>query len=141
MCDYSLMHVKSRAAKVGDQLTSGRIKGDPIQTDSVATKGLFDAREPEVAVCLLPGTEVSFSQAPVTFLGIPVWRSKQATATFRQVNKDSLRVHHDAFEFRSGEVRLVNDLKPGQKVRVLTLPAAPQTAREATEQKRLDVVA
>lgn len=141
MCDYSLMHVRSRAAKVGDKLTSGRIKGDPIQTDSWATKGLFDAREPEVAVCLLPGTEVSFSDAPVTFLGIPVWRSKQATATFRQINKERECTHHDAFEFKSGEVRLVNDLKPGQKVRVLQLPAAPKTEREAAEQKRLDIVA
>jgi hypothetical protein len=53
MCDYSLEHVKSRPAKVGDKLTTrdfGR-----------ATRGFAAPEDENVAVCVLPGTELSFA--------------------------------------------------------------------------------
>lgn len=138
MCDYSLMHLKSRPAKVGDKLTSGRIPGDSV--NSYGTRGLFDPGETGVAVCLIPGTEVAFARAPVKFLGIKFPR-KPAVATFRQINKDDPHKHHDALEFEDGEILLVHNLEQGQQVTVLQLPAAPANAREEAEQKRLDVVA
>src|SRR6202040_4212851 len=53
MCDYSLHLVASRPAKVGDKL---------VATDFVKsiTGGFAAVGEPDVAVCLLPGTEVAF---------------------------------------------------------------------------------
>ena len=55
MCDYSLHVVSTRSAKVGDRLISARFPG----TD---TRGFATAEEPNVAVCLLPGTELSFER-------------------------------------------------------------------------------
>ena len=53
MCDYSLHDVASRPAKVGDKLKV---------TDFAKsiTRGFAGNGEPEVAVCLLPGTELAF---------------------------------------------------------------------------------
>jgi len=53
MCDYSLHHVASRPAKVGDKL---------VTTDFAKsiTRGFSAIGEPEVAVCLFPGTELAF---------------------------------------------------------------------------------
>ncbi len=53
MCDYSLHSVASRPAKVGDKL---------VVTDFAKsiTHGFAAVGEPDVAVCLLPGTEVAF---------------------------------------------------------------------------------
>jgi hypothetical protein len=133
------MHLKSRSAKVGDKLTSGRIPGDTLH-HTYGTKGLFDEGETGTAVCLLPGTEVAFARDPVKFLGLKFER-KPAVATFRQINKDNPCTHHDALEFADGSVRLVHHLEQGQKMTVLQLPAAPKTADEAKEQERLEVVA
>jgi hypothetical protein len=55
MCDYSLHHVTSRPAKVGDKLVTTNFKNS-------VTKGFATAGEPNVAVCLLPGTEVAFER-------------------------------------------------------------------------------
>ena len=55
MCDYSLEHLASRPAKVGDKLVSTKF------TNSI-TRGFTAIGEPNVAVCLMPGTEVAFEQ-------------------------------------------------------------------------------
>ena len=53
MCDYSLHNVRSRPAKVEDKLVSTTF------CNSI-TRGFAAVGEPNVAVCLLPGTEVAF---------------------------------------------------------------------------------
>jgi hypothetical protein len=53
MCDYSLDLVASRPAKVGDELVTTKFKNS-------ITRGFAAIGEPNVAVCLLPGTEVAF---------------------------------------------------------------------------------
>jgi len=133
MCDYSLYHLQSRPAKVGDELTSGHFGSSPY-----GTKGLFEAAQPNVAVCLIPGTEVAFERAPVEFFGIKFAR-KPAVATFRQIDKDQPCKHHDALEFAPGDVRLVHDLVEGQKMTVLQLPAVPKTKQEAKAQERVAI--
>jgi len=55
MCDYSLQFVASRPAKIGDKLVT-------TQFANAMTRGFAAAREPNVAVCLLPGTEVAFEK-------------------------------------------------------------------------------
>src|SRR5215813_2193036 len=52
MCDYSLHNVASRPAKVGDKLVTTKF--------DFLTRGFAAIGEPNVAVCLLPGTEVAF---------------------------------------------------------------------------------
>ena len=53
MCDYSLHLEMSRPARVGEKLVSTRFA-------SSATHGFTAIGEPNVAICLLPGTEVAF---------------------------------------------------------------------------------
>ena len=53
MCDYSLQNVKTRPAKIGDKLFSRRF--------SSGTGGFSAPEDINVAVCLLPGTELSFA--------------------------------------------------------------------------------
>jgi hypothetical protein len=52
MCDYSLHQVASRPAKVGDELITTRF-------DRSITRGFSAPGQPDVAVCLLPGTELA----------------------------------------------------------------------------------
>ncbi|MFZ0236641.1 MAG: hypothetical protein WAL37_04640, partial [Xanthobacteraceae bacterium] len=54
MCDYSLRSIKSRPAKVGDKLIT--------RDFGTGTQGFAASEDRSVAVCVLPGTELSFSQ-------------------------------------------------------------------------------
>ena len=60
MCDYSLQHVASRPAEVGDKLVSSKFM-------NTLSKGFAPAGSEEyaqTAVCVLPGTEIAFD-API----------------------------------------------------------------------------
>ena len=122
MCDYSLHVVSTRPAKVGDRLISARFPG----TD---TRGFATAEEPNVAVCLLPGTELSFEReiemAHAFAQLLPGFRFGllgDRLARFRRLNPDQLHVHHDALELSNGKVILITRLKEGQFATVLQLP-------------------
>jgi hypothetical protein len=73
--------------------------------------------------------------------GSPGKKFGEKVARFRQVDKEEPHVHHDALEFPDGQIALLTCLSPGQQATVLQLPAAPRTAEEAEEQKRVAVVA
>jgi hypothetical protein len=133
MCDYSLHSVKSRPAKVGDKLTT--------RDFGTGTRGFAASEDVNVAVCVLPGTELSFAQE-VSCLptGLFAWRDKvieHRTAIFRQINKDKIATHHDALEFPDGRIVHLTSLSEGQQATVLQLPAEPKTAVEAQSQRRL----
>ena len=138
MCDYSLHYVASRPAKIEDKLVV-------TEFDNSFTRGFSAVGEPHVAVCLLPGTEVAFEEnvecEPSFCIGIlPNEKILQRLARFRQINLDNAVTHHDALEFPDGQVALLTRLCEGQRATVLQLPAAPRTAGEVGEQKRLSVV-
>lgn len=123
MCDYSLHHVASTPAKVGDKLVSTSFSGS-------STRGFRAADQPNVAVCLMPGTEVAFEKnievdRAMGFL--PRRRIAATVARFRQVNLDQPYSHHDALELPSGEIVLVTMLCEGQRATVLQLPATPSS--------------
>jgi hypothetical protein len=111
------------------------------------TGGFAAVGEPNVAVCLLPGTEVAFEKEveyePRGLFSnwIPGKKLGEKGARFRQVKKEQLHVHHDALEFSDGQIVLLTCLSQGQQATVLQLPAAPRTAEQAEEQKRVAVVA
>ena len=118
MCDYSLQGVASRPAAVGDKLTTRNF--------GTGTRGFGAAEDRNVAVCLLPGTEVAFSgeiaiESP-RFFGQSVKTLKHKTAIFRQIDKETPHVHHDAIEFSDGSHVLVTQLCEGQRATVLQLP-------------------
>ena len=132
MCDYSLDLVASRPAKVGEKLVSTRFP-------SSTTRGFASVEEPNVAVCLLPGTELAFEKNVQCDVG-SVFHSSYTLARFRQVNKDRPNVHHDALEFPDGHIVLLTKLCEGQHATVLQLPAGPRvTADDAQRYESLAV--
>jgi hypothetical protein len=62
MCDYSLHHVKSRPAKVGDKLNTRNF--------GMGTRGFSAPEDASVAVCVLPGTELSFANEVKTSVAV-----------------------------------------------------------------------
>ena len=107
MCDYSLHHVASRAAEVGDKLTSTKFQNS-------ITGGFAAVGEPEVAVCLRPGTELAFDQNVVYSRGFGLIPPRfgyatisQRVARFRHFEPYWSNTHHDALEFPNGEMVLV----------------------------------
>jgi hypothetical protein len=128
MCDYSLHNVKSRPAQVGDKLTTRNF--------GTGSRGFSASEDASVAVCVLPGTELSFAD---DVRRSPVWPwSKNVinhkTAVFRQIKPDNPITHHDALEFPDGQIVLLTFLEEGQQATVLQLPVvavgakAPQRA-------------
>jgi hypothetical protein len=127
MCDYSLLNVRSRPAKVGDKLT--------IRDFGTGTRGFAGAEDNAVAVCLLPGTELAFSTAvmvsePRFVVGWKTETLAYDTAIFRQINKNEQFTHHDALEFPDGRIVLLTQLCGGQEATVLQLPAQPMTSQK-----------
>lgn len=148
MCDYSLKHLASRPAKVGDKLvTSKGLNG--LGYAGGMTTGLFAPEDLMTAVCVLPGTELAFAdkakKAPSQWdkikalFGLTVNTDRHAT--FCQINKELPYAHHDAVKFSDDSIVLVHDLELGQEITVLQLPAQAKTADEAKERERLEVVA
>ena len=132
MCDFSLHHVNSRPAKVGDRLTTHDFR--------TGTRGFAASEDANMAVCLLPGTELSFA-ADVAFSrgSLFDWRNRvihHRTAIFRQINKSTAAAHHDALEFPDGEIALITLLCEGQQATVLQLPAEPKIAVESEAERR-----
>jgi hypothetical protein len=117
MCDYSLTGVASRPAKVAETLVSVAF------WQGSTTRGFASVDDQIVAVCLRPGTEIAFDDN-VRVHGMFFRKTvHEKLARFRKINIDQPNQHHDALEFASGTVVLVNDLVPGQHAVVLQLPA------------------
>ena len=126
MCDYSLHNVKTRPAKVGDKLTTRHF--------GTGTRGFAASEDAIVAVCLTPGTELSFADEVRRQRFWP-WSGsviKHKTAIFRQINKEVPYSHHDALEFPDGTIVLLTLLQKGQQATVLQLPVTHEGIR-ATE--------
>lgn len=129
MCDYSLHHVASRPAKVGDKLVTSAF-------DSSVTHGFCAVGEPNVAVCLRPGTELAFendvesSHATLGGLGMEIGEHGGKVARFTQINMNQPAAYHDALEFPDGKVILVTHLRRGQVGTVLQLPPVAEVAEK-----------
>jgi hypothetical protein len=133
MCDYSLHHVASRPARVDDRL---------VVTDFAKsmTRGFTAVGEPDVAVCLLPGTEVAFEHNVQYHRAVSVLGKAcvdHQVARFRQVHIDEPHVHHDALEFPGGQLVMVTRLVAGQTATVLQLPPQSVPGSEARSQRHL----
>jgi hypothetical protein len=135
MCDFSLHLVASRPAEVGDKLVT-------TQFNNSITRGFTAVGESNVAVCLLPGTEIAFENNIVEYRHAfyPNRKLGERVSRFIHINMDQPNVHHDAIEFPNGQIVLLTRLCEGQRATVLQLPAGARTAEEAEEQKRTAVV-
>jgi hypothetical protein len=118
MCDYSLHAVATRPAAVADTLVSTKFR-------SSATRGFASPDNPNVAVCLRPGTEIAFEKNVQADGFLFRKNIGDRLARFRQINLDHPTRHHDALEFSNGAIVLVTNLVAGQRATVLQLPANP----------------
>ena len=129
MCDFSLHAVRSRPAKVGDKLTTRMF--------NLSTRGFSAPEDERMAVCLLPGTELSFANDVRREIKWP-WTERVIgfkTAIFRQINLHNRATHHDALEFPNGEVVLLTLLEEGQQATVLQLPATGESAKAKAQEE------
>jgi hypothetical protein len=141
MCDYSLHNVMSTPAKVGDELVS-------TSFTQACTRGFCAVGRPEVAVCVMPGTELAFAadiECDRVFRLLPNRKYHARVARFRQIDLDKPYVHHDALELPDGRIVMVTSLAEGQRATVLQLPAQPAREGEgapakAAEQSHWEVV-
>src|SRR3954466_3280265 len=115
MCDYSLHAVATRPAQVGETLITTTFRG-------TSTRGFASEREPEVAVCMLPGTELAFEEN-VKYDNRWIWTKaiNFRVGKFGQIDPDVPHRHHDAIEFPDGRRVLVTQLCEGQWATVLQL--------------------
>ncbi len=138
MCDYSLHLVASRPAKVGDKLVTTNF-------DNSTTRGFAAIGEPNVAVCLRPGTELAFvSNVECHNRYYSAWGNRRLlhkVARFRQVRRDEPNTHHDALEFPDGQVVMVTHLCEGQHATVLQLPTDAPVTNEMVERKQTPLIA
>jgi hypothetical protein len=133
MCDYSLHHVASRRAKVNDKLVTMELARSSTRGFAAVgehgPKLVIHDGPPQVAVCLLPGTELAFDdnvRYDRAFSLFAKARVKHKVARFRQIDMDDPHVQHDALEFPNGQVVKVTRLVAGQTATVLQLPVATQ---------------
>jgi len=124
MCDYSLHAVASRPAEAGEKLITTTFSG-------TTTRGFASEKDPNVAVCMLPGTELAFEQN-VQCDSRWIWTKEVGAMVgkFGKIDPHLHNRHHDAIEFPTGEMVLVTQLVEGQRVTVLQLPANPQKLAE-----------
>jgi hypothetical protein len=126
MCDYSLHAVATRPAQVGETLITTTFRG-------TSTRGFASEREPAVAVCMLPGTELAFAET-VKYDNRWIWTKEInfRVGKFGVKDPEIPDRHHDSIEFPDGSSVLVTQLFEGQRVTVLQLPMVHQPT-EGTE--------
>ena len=134
MCDYSLHAVTSRPAEVGEELVTTTFRG-------TSTRGFASKKEPGVAVCLLPGTELAFAE-DVRYDNRWIWTRtiNSRVGKFGKIDPLVPERHHDAVEFADGSYVLVTQLVEGQRVTVLQLPVTRPIATPASTEQSTPTV-
>jgi hypothetical protein len=134
MCDYSLHAVTSRPAEVGEELVTTTFRG-------TSTRGFASEQERGVAVCLLPGTELAFTEE-VRYDNRWIWTRtiNSRVGKFGKIDPLVPERHHDAVEFADGSYVLVTQLVEGQRVTVLQLPVTRSIATPVSTQQSTPTV-
>jgi hypothetical protein len=128
MCDYSLHAVASRPAQVGETLITTAFPG-------TTTRGFASEGAPEIAVCLLPGTELAFADN-VRYQSQWLWPKviESRVGKFGVLDPQRPQRHHDAVEFPDSSWVLVTQLVPGQRVTVLHLPVSSHNSKPSLKE-------
>ena len=130
MCDYSLQAVANRPAKVGETLITTTFRG-------TSTRGFASESDPNVAVCLLPGTELAFADE-VKYDNRWIWTrsTEYRVGKFNQIDAHIPDRHHDAIEFPDGSHVLLTQLCEGQRATVLQMPVTEPLPKRAEVAER-----
>jgi hypothetical protein len=157
MCDYSLMAVPNRLAREGEELVAHRFPtgslglASPadlkraIDPPAPARKSFWRAvveffnppkSEPVPAVCIPPGARLELQDISVR-LQQELDVSAVERVTFTQISA-AVNSYRDAVRFGNGrEVRL-QELREGQRVRVLDLSAAEELDLDRLREERAE---
>jgi hypothetical protein len=98
------------------------------------TRGFASANEEDVAVCIMPGTELAFAEN-VRYDNRWDW-SRQVdfrVGKFGAIDRHIPNRHHDTIEFPDGCHVLVTLLCEGQRATVLQLPVVQRAAGREEE--------
>jgi len=126
MCDYSLAHFPNRLAVEGEQLVVHRFASCTLGL-APARRGLKEIlfRPHPPAVCVPPGARLRLRDIPADLQrswGIGAVEE----VTFVQKSAEAF-IHRDAVRFANGEDILLQRLRCGQRMDVLTLGEAEET--------------
>jgi hypothetical protein len=157
MCDYSLMAVPNRLAREGEDLVAHRFPTGSlglaapadlkraIDPPAPARKSVWRAvveffnppkSEPVPAVCIPPGARLELQDISLR-LQQELNVSAVERVTFTQISA-AVNSYRDAVRFTNGrEVRL-QELREGQRVRVLDLSAAEDLDLERLREERAE---
>jgi hypothetical protein len=150
MCDYSLMAVPNRLAQEGEDLVAHRFPTGSLGLASPAditraakpapaTQKTFWARmkeffqppedAPVAAVCIPPGAQLRLEDIPAR-LQSELSVGPVEEVTFTQISA-AARSYRDAVRFPNGRIVRLQELREGQRVRVLDLSLAQELDLEA----------
>jgi hypothetical protein len=140
MCDYSLMSIPNRLAREGEELLTHRFEtgciGLASPSDlhpnpptpesrtfwSMVKEFLIPSETPVPAVCIPPGASLRLMDISSKLQReLAIGPAEAVTFTERTAAEYSYR---DAVRFSNGREILLQDLREGQRVRVLTLGQA-----------------
>ena len=159
MCDYSLMAVPNRLARQNEDLVAHRfptgslglaspadlkrLAGPPRTGRKSVWRALKEFFSPPVtdpvpAVCIPPGARLRLQDIPVR-LQMELGVGPVEEVTFTQISA-AVNSYRDAVRFANGrEVRL-QELREGQRVRVMDLSAAEELDLERLREERAEFV-
>lgn len=150
MCDYSLMNVPNRLAVEGEELTvhrfpSGamgmaspeevnprsRTSGPRTLWSKIKDSLFAPTPDPVTAICIPPGARLMLRDIPES------WRRRleirpAETVVFTQITGEEDR-YRDAVRFSNGREVLLQELREGQRARVLSLGESAEWSDPAAE--------
>jgi hypothetical protein len=159
MCDYSLMAVPNRLAREQEDLVAHRFPTGSIglaSPDDVrrvseeerqrprgfwgALKHFFSTRQPApvAAVCIPPGARLALSDIPAR-LQVQLGVGPEEEVTFTQITA-SVNAYRDSVRFASGRVLRLQELREGQRVKVLDLSSAGIEGFEPVAGEHVDLL-
>jgi hypothetical protein len=132
MCDYSLAGVRNRLAVEGEQLVVQRFSTGALGLASPTTRWARLWFVKECAVCLPPGARLLLGDIPQDLRRQFRVRATEEV-TFVQVSAEAYQ-YRDAVRFKNGREVLLQWLRCGQRVDVLSL--CSDDIREEEHQRR-----
>lgn len=159
MCDYSLMAVPNRLAVEQEDLVAHRFPtgsmglaspadirriADPPQNQPrsfwVAMKNFFNPprTSPVAAVCIPPGARLLLQDIPARLqneLGV----TGSEEVAFTQITA-TVNSYRDSVRFKNGRVIRLQELREGQRVKVLDLSYADPSTFDPTAEERSELL-
>jgi hypothetical protein len=135
MCDYSLAHFPNRLAVEGEQLLVYRFSSG-TRGFSSQRRNLEEILSPtlQTAVCVAPGARLLLHDIP-EYLQQNFGLRTVEEVTFIQQTLEAFR-HRDAVRFHNGREILLQDLRSGQRVDVLSLSSESSARKLENEPRR-----